>query len=406
MTTTLTPGANAPLTATSLTVEVIMPQGADIDVSALQLYADGKVRGDGDMCFYNQRSVSGGALSMNAPQPGRAVFSIDTSRLPSDIEKIVITGTLDGAGKTFGKLSDLHISIPGMADLVIPTAGRAEAALILAEVYKRNGQWKIRNVGQGFNGGLKALAEHFGVDIADTVPTPAYPPQGARPSPSPGLIDTARPPKVSKAPSQGAAPINLSKVSLTKQDKTISLEKNDGKFGKIRVNLNWNQKPKKSGMLGLGSSAIDLDLGAFIEDIHGNITAVQALGNGFGDYGYFPYVKLLGDDRTGAVTDGEWIEINGEMWPEIHRILIFAFIYEGAINWAETDGVVRIMAPGQPEVEVRMNEFAANEGMCGVALLENHSGKLKISREVTFHKGHRYMDDHYGWGMNWRAGSK
>jgi tellurite resistance protein TerA len=130
------------------------------------------------------------------------------------------------------------------------------------------------------------------------------------------------------------------------------------------------------------------------------------LGNGFGDYTYFPYVKLLGDDRTGAVTDGEWLEINGDMWPEIHRILIFAFIYEGAPNWAETDGKVRLMVPGQPEIEVKMNEFGSKMGMCAVAMLENVRGKIKVTREVGFHRGHSYMDAHYGWGMNWRAGSK
>ena len=387
-------GANAALPASSLTLEVIAPQGVEIDVSALQIYPGGKVRGD--MCFYNQRSISGGALAMNDPQPGRTVFSIDTGRLPADLEKIVITGTLDGAGRTFGQVSDLHLSIPGGPSLVIETAGRREAALILAEIYKRNGQWKIRNVAQGFNGGLQALAEHFGVEVAAPAPTPA-----PTPTPAP-RVDVSRP---SKAAAKPSGP-NLSKVSLTKQDKTISLATNDGRFGKIKVNLNWNQRPRQGGMLGLRSSAIDLDLGAFVEDIHGNVTAVQALGNSFGDYAYFPYVKLLGDDRTGAVSDGEWLEINGDMWPEIHRILIYAFIYEGAPNWAETDGKVRLMVPGQPEVEVRMNEFGSRETMCAVALLENASGKIKVSREVAFHKGHRYMDAAYGWGMRWRAGAK
>ena len=200
--------------------------------------------------------------------------------------------------------------------------------------------------------------------------------------------------------------MRLSKVSLTKQDSKISLEKPGGSFGKIRVNLNWNQRPQGKGFLGLGSRAIDLDLGAFVEDQHGKVTAVQALGNSFGDYRYFPFVKLLGDDRSGAVSDGEWIEINGDMWKEIHRVLIYAFIYEGAPNWADTDGVVRLMVPGQPEVEVRMNEFGSPLGMCAVALLTNVGGRIEVSREVGFHRGHALMDQAYGWGMQWRAGRK
>lgn len=132
--------------------------------------------------------------------------------------------------------------------------------------------------------------------------------------------------------------------------------------------------------------------------MQGNATAVQALDNTFGDYRYFPYVNLLDDDRTGAVTDVEWLEINGDMWSEVHRILVFAFIYDGAPNWAQTDGVVRIMVPGQPEVEVRMNEHGSNLGMCAVVYLENKGGQIKISREITFHRSHSYMDDAYGWG--------
>lgn len=107
------------------------------------------------------------------------------------------------------------------------TAGRSEAALIVAEIYKRNGAWKIRNVSQGFNGGLAALATHFGVEIAapELAPTP---------QPAPG-------------PQPAPKPVSLSKVSLTKNERTVSLKKDDGRFGRIKVNLNWNQKKRGAG---------------------------------------------------------------------------------------------------------------------------------------------------------------
>ena len=155
-----------------------------------------------------------------------------------------------------------------------------------------------------------------------------------------------------------------------------------------------------------GPKPVDLDLGCFVEDRYGHRTCVQALGNGFGDYDYFPYARLLGDDRTGAVTDGEWLEINGEMWAEFNRVLIFAFIYDGVPNWRDTDGVVRVMIPDQPEIEVRMNEFGSKDRMCAIAMLENQGGAIRVSREVRFFPGHRFMDEHYGWGMRWTAGSK
>ena len=379
--TTLSMGANAPLASqnVSLTIEVSDPSA---DMTALQLYADGKVHGDGDMCFFNQSTIGNGTVTLST-SGGRSTFHVNFSKVASDVEKIVFTATLESSN--FGAVDNVRLTSSEGHDLSVATGGRTEAALILAEIYKRNGQWKLRNVSQGFNGGLAALATHFGVDIAAPVAAEQ-------------LVTTPQP-----APK----PVSLSKVSLTKTERTVSLKKDDGRFGRIKVNLNWNQKPK-GGFFGMGKTAIDLDLGAFIEFKSGARTAVQALGNTFGSYNEQPFVFLKGDDRSGAATDGEWLEINGDMWEHFQRILIYAFIYEGVANWQETDGEVRVMVPGQPEVEVRMNEFARNgiDGMCAVALLENACGEIKVSREVKFFRGHELMDRAYGWGMAWRAGSK
>ena len=379
----LSAGANASLTDTTINLTINLPLGAEIDITALQVYQDGKVRGDGDMCFFNQPSISGGAVALSQPAPNRSLLAVQLAKVPAEVEKVVLTATLDGT-QTCGSVSGpLSMTVSDIT-MTVPTAGRSERALILAEIYRRNGQWKIRNVSQGFNGGLAALAAHFGVEVAEKVEVAAKP-AAAAPAPK---------------------PVNLSKVSLTKTESKISLKKSDGKFGKIRINLNWNQKKRKSGLFGLGSSAIDLDVGAFIEDNHGKVTAVQALGNTFGDYNAFPFVKLMGDDRTGAVSGGEWIEINGDHWFELRRVLIYAFIYEGVPNWAETDGMVRIYVPGQPEIEVSMNEFGSQQGMCAVAMLENVNGEIRVSRELTFHAGHPAMDEAHGWGMRWKAGRK
>ena len=385
-------GANAPLPDGPFTLDVTLPGEASIDVTALVLYPGGKVRGDGDMCFFNQPNVANGALVLTTGS-GRASFACDLQRLPADAEKVVVTAALENG--TFGAIGALRIAVSGGPFMTVETSGRSEAALILCELYRRNGQWKVRNVSQGFNGGLRALAEHFGIEIAASAPSPT-----PTPPPSP-----ARAPSPPPSASPSAAPVDLSKVSLTKAQSTVSLKKDDGRFGKIRVNLDWNQK-KTGGLFGMGKRGIDLDLGAFIESARGDVTAVQALGNTFGRYDTFPHTRLLADDRTGATTGGEWMEIDGDAWRNIHRILIYAFIYEGVANWRETDGVVRVIVPGQPEVEVRMNEYGASEGMCAVALLENDGGQIRVSREVRFFQGHSMMDDAYGWGMQWRAGRK
>lgn len=382
--TSITMGGNTPISSPKFQLEVRFPPGVQLDVTALQLYAGGKVRGDGDMCFFNQTSIGAGTLSLSISD-GNHSFSFDLDKAGADVEKIVVNATLDSG--TFSSVNSLSVSTSDGIDLPVETSGRSEAALILCEVYKRNNQWKIRNVSQGFNGGLQALAEHFGVEV-DAPAAPAAPP------PAP-----AEPP---------ASSVNLSKVSLTKNDSTISLKKADGKYGRVRVNLNWNQKTQSGGMFGMGKKGIDLDLGAFVEFKTGDKGVIQALGNCFGELEQLPFTKLMGDDRTGTSTDGEWLEINGDNWSSFSRVLIFAFIYEGVANWQETDGVIRIMVPGQPEVEVRMNELSSNkrENMCAVAMLENNNGQISVNREVRFFAGHKEMDGGYEWDMKWRRGSK
>ncbi|SDQ86226.1 tellurite resistance protein TerA [Pseudovibrio sp. Tun.PSC04-5.I4] len=378
-------GANTSIGNPNTNVHVEFPAGSNIDITALQIYSGGKVRGDGDMCFYNQPSISDGAVKFEQTSTG-ATFFLNLSQIPQDAEKIVFTATTDDTNPFSALNGRLALSLDS-THIEISCEGREERALILAEIYKRNGAWKIRHVGQGFNGGLKAIAEHFGIEVAAPSDAPV-----TRPSPAP---KTVAPPKV-----------NLSKVSLTKNESRISLKKEDGRFGKIRVNLNWNQKKKSSGLFGMGKSGIDLDVGAFVEGIDGTVTAVQALGNTFGNYSSFPYAFLNGDDRTGATTDGEWLEINGEQWSKLRRVLVYAFIYEGSPDWRETDGAIRILVPDQPEIEVRMNEHGSRDGMCAVALLENEGGQIRVNRENRFFKGHRQMDEAYGWGMKWVAGRK
>ena len=140
--TTLSLGANAPLSGrkVSLTVEVA---GAAADASALLLYAGGRVRGDGDMCFFNQPAIGGGAVRLST-SGGRSTFDVDTSKLAGDVEKIVFTATLDAGN--FGTASAVTVTSSEGHRLAVETAGRSEAALILAEIYRRNGQWKLRNV--------------------------------------------------------------------------------------------------------------------------------------------------------------------------------------------------------------------------------------------------------------------
>lgn len=383
--TNLNPGGNAAVDSSALTVVVSYTPvpGVDLDFSAFVLTTASKVRGDDDMCFFGQKSINGGAVALTDTGAGRAVFTLDLHGVEPAVGKIALTVTVGENKASFSSVSHLSLTLSNGIEAVVPTEGMTETALILGEFYRRQESWKFRCVGQGFAGGLEPLAKHFGVDVA----TPSAAPT---------------------VPVSAKTPISLSKITLDKTRSTISLEKTGAGFGEIKVNLNWNKRSSAtSGFFGFKkNTAIDLDVGCLFELQDGSKGAVQALGNAFGQLDKKPYIQLKGDDRTGAASDGEWLHINGAQWQEVKRILVFAFIYEGAPNWSETDGVVTILIPGQPPIEVRLNEEGGKHGMCAIALLENDRGAVKVSRRVDFHKGHSHMDEAYGWGMRWSAGSK
>lgn len=394
---TLTPGANTAVSAGTLSVTVSYTPvpGADLDVSAFLLNESGKVRGDNDMCFFGQQSVNNGAVKLVESAAGRTVFSVNLDAIDAAIEKVALTATIYENKAKFSAFPQLNVSVSGGIEAPIPTQGMQETALILGEFYRRQGVWKFRCVAQGFAGGLAPLAQHFGVDIAAPAPAPA-----AAPTPAPA---PAAPAPASK--------VNLSKITLDKQRPSISLEKKDGDFGEIKINLNWNRTSPSGGggffaSLRGKSGGIDLDVGCLYELENGKKGAVQALGNAFGDFRDEPFIQLMGDDRTGSVSDGEWLRINGKEWRKVRRVLVYAFIYEGAPNWQATDGVITLYIPGEAPIEVRLSEEGGTKGMCAIALLENIGGSVKVNRKVEFYKGHSDMDKAFGWGMRWAAGSK
>jgi len=391
----LAKGANTALPTGPLQVKVLWSSlGAaieDVDVSAFLLAADGRVTGDAGMVFYGQPASVDGAVKIDSlSQNASTVLSVDPARLAPGIVRIAFTATLTAKGvRPFSDVGQLRLVVQSagaqVVEFVLDTATAGEAAMILGEIYERGGAWKFRAVGQGFNGGLQPLAEHYGITVAAPEPAPTAPP----------------PPAASKPPT-----VNLSKISLTKASPTISLQKKNGTLGEITVNLNWNQGEAKKGFFGTTKkNGVDLDLCCLYELADGTRFAVQALGGNFGHFATAPYIELAGDDRTGAVSGGEWMRINGGEWAKIRRIMIFAMIYEGVPNWSATDGLVTLFAPGNPDVEVRM-EGTSSERLCAVALLENVGGDLRITRENRYFKGAQEMDGHYGFNLSWTAGRK
>ncbi|MFK3916057.1 TerD family protein [Psychrobacter sp. NPDC078501] len=413
-------GANAPLPTENISIRMLSQNA--IDCAAYRLTTDGKVRGDGDMIFYGQTRSDDGSVSFRG-HDSDGFFDINLSAQPASIEKIALAFS---SAQTLSQVGDVDIQVLQGSQVLmtcqLSSAGRNEKAIILAECYRRQGSWKFRFIAQGFEGGLKPLSEHFGVEIADDVPAQNNSPVQSQPQP----INTQRPINTQKAgnTSQANNPppipanpsINLSKITLTKNQSSINLKKRDD-FGKISVNLDWNQRPQsdksapKKGILGdlfkqHQSSGIDLDVGAMIHLKSGEKTLIQALGNRFGSLQSAPYVCLRADDRTGQVSGGEWLDINGQQWSQIEEVFIFAFIYEGAPNWEKTDGVVTIHVPEQSPIETRLTEGAGNLPMCAIARLVNQQGSINVERINQYFKGHQEMDKAFNWGFSWKRGRK
>lgn len=383
----------------------IAASGMSVDVSCFGLDSADKLSDERYMVFYNQLASPGGEVKLELAG-GKAIFALNLDALPANIAKLVFVAAIDGNG-TMRNIGPSSLNLG--TSLQFPMSGadfNEEKAVIVGEIYRKEGIWRFGAVGQGFNGGLSALLKHFGGTEAESTPAPAAP----TPAPAP-------------APAQNK--VSLSKVTLEKRGDKVSLDKRGGArgFGRIHVNLNWNRSgagqpaPAKQGFLAKLTGAapkpggIDLDLGCMFELANGQPGLVQALGNAWGDFERAPYIKLEGDDRTGQASGGENLYINGDQFNQIKRALIFAFIYEGAPNWAATDGVVTINMPDQAPIEVRLDQ-GGNQMMCAIAMIENNNGALQVTKLAEYFaqqgntSAHQLMDRRFGYGLRWTTGSK
>ncbi|MEU1019914.1 TerD family protein [Streptomyces sp. NPDC005898] len=247
----MTPGSNIPLTAARVAVDVAAP--VRLDVSGLLLTADGKVRSDDDFIFFNQPSGPGVTYqSGGGTTPDKVI--VDTAAVPAGIEKIVVTASPDAAGQTFQGIeptATIRDADSGsvLATFTPPRLG-SETALVIVEIYLRNGAWKARAVGQGYANGLAGIATDFGVSVEEPAPAAPMAPPVGQPvqGPPPPVADPRQAaPSAPAAPPAPAAPapragkINLDKgrVSLQK-NQTVSLVKG-GKplLSQVKMGLGW-----------------------------------------------------------------------------------------------------------------------------------------------------------------------
>ncbi|MFD5256803.1 TerD family protein [Streptomyces bobili] len=422
-------GSNVPVPTTALRVEVGRRSGPgvpDADASALLLIG-GKVRSDADFVFYNQPGHSSGAVRHEGKQDtgGRVTDTliVDLARVEPAIETVVLAASADGG--TFGQVPDLAVEVRDAgANTVVArydaTGATVETAFVLGEFYRRQGAWKFRAVGQGYDSGLAGLATDYGITVdepqqaAPAAPTP--PP--AVPATVPPPVHTTPPPPAVPPTAPPTAPVRLTKVTLTKAAPSVSLTKQGGTSGALRVNLNWQIHQQFSGWgskLGRAVARhndLDLDLCALFELADGRKGVVQALGNAFGALHQPPYILLDGDDRTGAVASGENLTVNLDHKMDFRRVLVFVTIYQGARSFADLHATVTLQPQFGAAIDFSLDECTVPSTVCALALITRTGDDLVVQREARYlvpERGvspQRTVDHAYGWGMNWTPGRK
>ncbi|MGY2007942.1 vWA domain-containing protein [Nocardia gipuzkoensis] len=156
---------------------------APVDVSALLVTEAGRVRSDADFVFFNQPSAPGVTLDQGTP----AALSVSLSDLPADIAQLRAVLTLDDPAQTFGRFAPPVATVADAAgnalyEYRIEGLG-SESVVIALELYRRQGAWKVRAVGQGYAGGFAALVTDHGVSVDDE------PVRGEAPSAHPAAPD-------------------------------------------------------------------------------------------------------------------------------------------------------------------------------------------------------------------------
>ena len=152
----------------------------DLDASAFLLDTSGKVRGESDFIFYNQLRSSDGSVEHTGDNRTGAgagddeVIKVDLGRVPAYVDKIAFTVTIHDAqarAQNFGQVGNSFIRVVNEvtgAEVVrydLTEDASVETAMIFAELYRNNGEWKFRAVGQGYAGGLRALANGYGLNF-------------------------------------------------------------------------------------------------------------------------------------------------------------------------------------------------------------------------------------------------
>ena len=151
----------------------------DLDASVFMVNSEGKVRSDADFIFYGQlKSADGSVVHTGDNRTGEGegddeAIEVNLDGVPADIQRLVVTVTIheaDSRKQNFGMVQNAFIRVVNndtgneVVRYDLSEDYSTETALEFGEVYRHNGEWKFRAVGQGYAGGLLAMCQRYGVN--------------------------------------------------------------------------------------------------------------------------------------------------------------------------------------------------------------------------------------------------
>lgn len=200
---------------------------------------------------------------------------------------------------------------------------------------------------------------------------------------------------------------------LREPGQSIAVSPGADGFESLVIGVEWdNVLVQQAGFFGkllkkATKKGVDLDIGCLYELKDGSRGAIQAFGEKFGNFEDPPYMTLSGDERTGdAEGHDEYILVNGKHWNKIKRLLVYIYIYEGAVNWKQINPQILIDVPGENDLVVTLGAHDDSLALCAVGEIEQVRGGIKLINRTEYFPGHHEMDRAFGYGLEWGDGTK
>ncbi|OCA88743.1 TerD family protein [Pseudobacillus wudalianchiensis] len=349
----LVKGARADITKNQPGLDEIIVQisweaasALDIDASIFMIDHSGKCPGDPYMIFYGNSSSSDQSVrhSVSSQSSKKTeAFSIKLSAIHATVQKLVLTLTIfegDQKGQTFAQMNNASMKIlnrTNNTELLHYDLGpfTVENSLVVAEIYRKENDWKISANTGGFAGGLAQLCEHFGLEVKEEN-------QSVAPTPEQAKNETAATIQDNKPTVNGNAPtIQLSKITLEKPGDFISLKKAD-KINHIAVKLQWTK-------------GVDLDMHAFYKTKDGQNGHIFFGNKGKTDKS--PFIALDKDAGVGNTSGNNEENLVIKTLKDVESVIIatniFRFLpFRKGDNFAKYDGKVIVKTNTGDEIDV------------------------------------------------------